>query len=209
VIQSRLSGRALGTVWPDLDRSRRLRLAHALGRTTAELHAAPGFPDDGSWVAFLEERRRRVEAHHRSLGAPGTWVERVGEFVQSVPLGESEPVFLHTELLDEHVLVEERGGRWEIAGLLDFADSRAGDPHYEFAAPIEFIFRGEPGCLPSFLRGYGWGEGELTPEAARRLAAWGLLHQFGSLPRVLEIAGKPEPRSFEELAERVYSLREP
>jgi len=206
VIQSRLPGRALGSVWADIMPAERRSLADGLGRTAAELHAVEGVPDDGSWPGFLEERRRNVVEHHLKLGLPEAWLERVEPFLDSVPLAESSPVLLHTEMLDEHVLVEERGGRWEISGLLDFADSRVGDPHYEFAAPVEFLFRGEAGLLPSFLRAYGWKRGDLTHEGGRRLAAWGLLHLFGSLPRVLAIAGDPEPRDFDELVERVYRL---
>jgi hygromycin-B 7''-O-kinase len=166
----------------------------------------PGFPDDGSWPAFLEERRRGVVEHHRKLGLSEVWLARLEPFLDSVPLREGRPVFLHTELLDEHVLVLEREGRWELAGVLDFADSRVGDPQYEIAALVEFIFRGEPGCLPGCLRAYGWDEQDLNHEGGRRLAAWGLLHLFGNLPRVLAVAGDPEPADFDELAERVYRL---
>jgi len=206
VIMSRLPGVALGAVWPELARSERLCLSEALGRLAAALHAVPGFPDDGSWPAFLAERRKEVVAHHRELGLSETWLARIEPFLDSVPLREARPVFLHTELLDEHVLVEERGGRWELAGMLDFADSRVGDPQYEIAALIEFIFRGEPGCLPAYLRAYGWDARDLNHEGGRRLAAWGLLHLFGSLPRVLTVAGGPEPADFDELVERLYRL---
>jgi len=65
-------------------------------------------------------------------------------------------VLLHTELLDEHVLVEERGGRYELSGLIDFADGRVGPAEYDFPAPVEFLFRGQPGLLGFFLRAYGY-----------------------------------------------------
>ena len=56
----------------------------------------------------------------------------------------------------------------EPRALLDFADSRLGAVEYEFAAPVEFLFRGEPGVLRAFLVGYGADAARSTRRAPER-----------------------------------------
>jgi len=110
-------------------------------------------------------------------------------------------------VLDAHVLVSESSGDWEPCGLLDFADANVGHPDYEWAALVEFVFRGAPGCLEACLRAYG--REEHDHEEGRRLCAWGLLHEFAHLGRPLRAAGAPEPAGFDELVRRVYGTSPP
>jgi hygromycin-B 7''-O-kinase len=115
---------------------------------------------------------------------------------------------LHTELIDQHVYVSERAGKFELSGLLDFADARSGPAEYELAAPVAFVFRGERGLLRAFLLAYGIPERQLTPHYAQTLLAWNLCHRFANLARELALLHPPLPETFEELAERLYALGE-
>lgn len=215
LVMSRVSGRALGEVWPSLEPGDRSRLAADLGRLTRELHDLPldGYEaaregdelwETADWPRFWNTCRADVGARHGRRGAPAALVAQVEPFLSRLGPLEQEPrVLLHTELLDQHVFLDERAAP---CGLIDFADSRLGPATYDFPAPVEFIFRGEPGLLRAFLLGYGLREGELGASLAERLLAWALCHRFGSLARMLKAVDPWRPASLEQLAQRLYGL---
>ena len=206
VVMTRLKDPSIGEVWPTLSSRERVDLASRLGAMTAALHSAPLPKQRGGWEQFLDDRVSGVLDHHRRVGATEVWLGGIEAFVEEVERPERPLALLHTELLQHHILVCQRGGVWHPSGLIDFADARIGHPDYDYAALVEFVFRSEPGCLRACMRAAGWTPEECSPEGSRRLVAWGLLHKFGSLPRVLEVAGEPAPVGFRELAERVYPL---
>jgi hygromycin-B 7''-O-kinase len=208
LVMSRLGDRAVGEVWPELDREERLRLAVRIGEMTAELHAVPPPPAREEWDAFLVERREQVVTHHRARGVSEAWLERIEPFLDETARPPRDPVLLHTELLGAHLLVAPGSEGWHPSGLIDFADAKVGHPDYEFPALVEFLFAAERGCLRRCLEGYGWREEELDREGGRRLAAWGLLHEFADLGRTLRAAGDPPPVDFGELVDRLYFLED-
>ena len=104
------------------------------------------------------------------------------------------------------MLVAERGGRVVPCALIDFADGRLGPPEYEFAAPVEFVLRGEPGLLRALLTAYGDDPAALGPARSERMLAWALCHRFGSLARMLRAVAPARPRSLAELARTLYGL---
>jgi hygromycin-B 7''-O-kinase len=209
LVMTRVSGVALGSVWPSLDRAERLRLAADLGALARELHALPLPGEEDGWEAFFAECRRDVRARHARGDVPAPLLDQIDLFLAEVgPLDGDRRAVLHTELLDEHVLVEERSGRVELAALLDFADGRVGPPEYEHAAPVEFVFRGEPGLLRAYLLAYGEAPAALSPTRSGRMLAWALSHRFGSLARMLRAVAPREPATLGELSEDLYGLVE-
>lgn len=207
VVMTRLAGQSLGSVWSGLDRDQRRDLARNLGETLAILHSLH-HPEPEAWEPFLQRLLADVGASHRRAGASPEWLERIDAFVAATPRTPRPTVFLHTEYLEEHVLVKQGPQGWRVSGLIDFADSRAGNPGYEFPAIVEFVFKGEPGMLGACLEAYGIPREQRTLELGHELLAWGLIHQFGSLPRMLRAIGAPEPRSAEALVERLYDPRQ-
>jgi hygromycin-B 7''-O-kinase len=119
---------------------------------------------------------------------------------------DSRTVPLHTELIDQHIYVQQVAGRFELSGLIDFADARVGAPHYEFGALVGFVFKGEPGLLREFMLAYGIREAELTQAYSEVLLGWSLCHRFANLSRTLGELGPPTPSSLEELAMRLHSF---
>lgn len=205
VVMRRVPGTAVAAVWPTLGRAERLRLAAELGALTAALHALPppaAADRPPGWAGFLQSCEESADSRHRALGTSAAWLARIPELL-AAPRPDKPLVLLHTELLGEHVLAQEVGGRWRLSAALDFADGRVGHPDYEIAAPIEFIFRGEAGCLGTYLDALGWSPAERA-DAGPRLAAWGVLHRFGCLPRALKAAGDPPPGDVAELVARLY-----
>jgi hygromycin-B 7''-O-kinase len=206
VVLTRVAGVAIGAAWPELDHAERLRLAGALGRLARELHGldAAGEPDD--WDAFRSTCLARLRAR-RENDVPPALAAEVAPFLAAVgELAHAPRVRAHTELLDQHVLVEPRDGRYELAGLIDFADPRLAPEEYEFPAPAELLFRAEPGLFRAFLLAYGYAEHELTPDCSERLLAWGLTHRYGSLARMLRAVAPARPGTLAELAGALYPL---
>ena len=207
VIMSRIGGYPIGDVWPELDHDQRRRLARDLGIFCRELHTLQPAGFAGGWSTLWRTISRDVATRHAAFGGPAALVAAIDPFLAKVgELVDESLVPLHTELIDQHVYVEERRGRVELCGLIDFADARLGPAHYEFSAPVEFIFKGEPGLLREFLLAYGIPESRLTPSYSEMLLAWALYQRFSNLKRLLAVLGPREPSSLEELAVALFSV---
>lgn len=213
VVMRFVPGTPLVEVWPTLDTRDRRRLAAELGRLLASLAAIPGAEARAAeWSSFLEEMRAGVVARHTARAVsrrypdhPATdWLPRIETFLDANPLSVRPLVWLHTEVLGDHVFVDSRAGHWSLSAMIDFADGRAGHPFYEIPAIVEFLFHGETPLLQELLLAAGLSPSELTASLSRELLCWSLLHRFSSLPRMLHAAGDPQPESLESLAERLY-----
>jgi len=207
LIMTRIGGRPLADFWPSLAHEERLRLAGSLGKLCRELHALPadGFPF--GWDQFWREHTANLSARHAAHGGPPALLASIEPFTRGVREAAHGPLLpLHTELSELHVYAEERRGRLELSGLLDFADARVGPAQYELGCLVEFLFRGELGLLREFLLAYGVPEGELTSSYSETLLAWCLCHRFNNLNRTLALVAPWVPDSLEALAARLYAL---
>ncbi|MHB8332410.1 MAG: phosphotransferase family protein [Candidatus Dormibacteria bacterium] len=63
----------------------------------------------------------------------------------------SSITFLHGDLHEDHVFVDEAG---HVTGIIDFGDSLAGDPHLDIVPVHLGSFHGDLAMLESFLRAY-------------------------------------------------------
>jgi hygromycin-B 7''-O-kinase len=207
VIMQHLPGRPLAEEWPRLAHEQRRRLAHDLGTLCRQLHRATtsGFRSD--WTPFWESCLEDVEEKHAGAGGPAHLLAGVAPFLEKLgPLDGSGLVPVHTELTDGHVYVDEIAGKLQLSGLIDFADARLAPPLYEFASPIEFIFKGEPGLLRAFLLAYGLAPEQLTQACSETLLGWLLCHRFSTLGRLLGVIAPRVPDSIEELASLLCEL---
>ncbi|MFT5681342.1 MAG: hypothetical protein ACI8RZ_002248 [Myxococcota bacterium] len=186
VITGRIGGVAVGRVWGGLTHDERLDLARRIGEATAILHAvAPPEGPDG-WEDFLAAHCASLTRHH-TPAPPAHLLAQLPDFMATPPAPMGRRAWLHTELLDEHIYVTESAGRWQVSGLLDFADGRVGEVGYDLVAPADFIFKGEAGVFPAFLEGYG-----LPGADPEGLLRWYLTHQFGRLGRLVQRVGAAE-----------------
>ena len=211
VVVSFVGGDPIGAVWPELDARARLAFAHELGALTATLHgldAGEAWPDD--WDAFRTRYCGDVRARHARGDVPAELLREIEPFLARLsgtgPLDANGGALLHTELLHEHILVTRTRAGARIRALIDFADARVGPPGYEFLAPAEFVFKGEPGAMRTMLQGYGMPDEALTPELAEELCGWALRHRFGKLERALAAVAPFRPSTLGELAQRLYGV---
>ena len=142
----------------------------------------------------------------RHAGTP--FSDQVVGWIEAHPWPERALVTLHTEVLDQHVWVDQRDGAWQVTGLIDFADGRDGHPVYEIGGLVELLLRGEPGGLAAFFEGYGrpWPVVEDPDEAPRQLLAAYFVHRFGFLPRLLQATPGPAPETLDALAARMFAV---
>lgn len=213
LLMDRLRGEGLAAAWPRIPPQARLRLAEALGEALAALHALRGSALDPlrlDWGAFLAEQRRTAVERQRARGLDAAWLEQIPEFLDRAgphePAG--EPVLLHTEVMREHLLVEEVAGGWRLSGLFDFEPAMTGDPDYEFVAVGLFFSCGEAALLRRVLSAYGWPAARLDAALEQRLLACALLHRYSHLPWYLKrLPPPPGTRTLDALAACWWGLR--
>jgi len=207
LVLTRLPGVAIDRAWGAIPPADRRRLAAEAGAAVARMHALP--VDDLAalaldWPAFFERQVAGCVARQRSVGVGEPWLAAIPGYLRSARAAFGAPprrALLHTELGPGHLFVAERGGRWELAGLIDFAEAFAGDPEYDLVAAGIFVTRGAPGLLREFLLAYGMAEHALGPALATRLTAYALLHRYSRLGWYLDVLRTPASvTTFEELA---------
>ncbi len=192
LIVTKLEGVPAASVWRGIAPRERVAVAAQLGRLMRSLHRAP-LPQEavrGDWDSFIRERLSRAQAHH---AMPEPWLgwirEQLGGF-REPPLPH---VLLHADITEDHLLLIERAGTWEISGLIDLGDARVGHPFYEFIAPLAHYAYGDPELSAALLEAYGL---ERTRALQDVLTRYCLLHEFGTLSDFLQRRPVSTPEQF-------------
>ena len=157
---------------------------------------------------MVEEQIGNCGERLSQSGLDERWIHDILAFLaDSPPLFEPgfRPVLLSADVTDEHILVSQRGGQWELTGFIDLGDAMLGHPHYEFAAPGCCITIGSAGLQRTMLRAYGLSDAQLDETLARQLLAYTLLHRFVRIPDILARLN-PQPTRFRELEESLWSF---
>lgn len=187
VVMTRLSGRPLVDVWATLGFGERCRLVHDVGTTLAELHAtatdnlAPLVVD---WSRFIQEQRDSCRERQAVRGLESPWLDQVDDFLETWrPVHDGRRVLLHTEVMREHLMVDQQHGEWRLSGLFDFEPAMLGAPEYEFASVGIFLTCAEPQLFRVVLDAYGL---PLDDALECRIMAYTLLHRYSNLCWYLE-----------------------
>jgi hygromycin-B 7''-O-kinase len=212
LVMTAVEGVPLCQVWGVMDATDRERVAVRCGELMAALDT---IPTDGleaiavDWPAFVEEQKRECLDGIVRAGLDKRWTREVRDFFAGLPpLFEPgfEPVLLSADITDEHILVGQREGHWEVMGYIDFGDAMLGHPHYEFAAPGCCITRGSPQLQRAMLLAYGFAEDQLDDVLADRLLAYTLIHKFINVPELLKLLGLPGAAGLEDIKEGLWAF---
>ena len=212
LIVTAVDGVPLGEVWDAMERPDREHIAARCGEFMAWLHATPieGLKEIAvDWPAFVE---RQTQACVDQLGKAELdegLVRSTLVFLDDLPpLYESgfQPVLLSADVTDEHILVSQRDGRWDLTGYIDFGDAMVGHPYYEFVAPGCCITYSSPRLRRAMLLGYGFAEDQLDEQLSERLMAFTLLHRFIDLPYLLTLFDARQIASLHDLRKALWSF---
>jgi hygromycin-B 7''-O-kinase len=212
LVMTAVEGVPVCQVWDGMDATDRERVAVRCGELMAALHTVPTEGLEAiavDWPAFVEGQKHECIDGIGRAGLDKRWTREVRDFFAGLPplfeLG-FEPVLLSADVTDEHILVGQRKGRWEVTGYIDFGDAMLRHPDYEFAAPGCCITRGSPRLQRAMLLAYGYTEEHLGADLARRLMAYTLIHKFINVPELLKLLGLPETARLEVIQEGLWAF---
>jgi hygromycin-B 7''-O-kinase len=163
------------------------------------------------WPAFVEHQVQACASKLAQSALDERLVRSTLAFLDHLPslLGpELQPVLLSADVTDEHVLVGQRDGRWELTGYIDFGDAMVGHPYYEFVAPGCCITYRSPRLRRAMLLGYGFSEAQLDERLSEQLMAYTLLHRFIDLPYLLTLFDARQIAGLCDLQSALWSFSE-
>jgi hygromycin-B 7''-O-kinase len=211
IVITAVEGVPLCQVWDAMKPPDRAHIAARCGELMAAIHATPTEGLEAiavDWPTFVEEQIGNCRERLTQPGLDRRWIRDILAFLaDSPPLFEPgfRPVLLSADVTDEHVLVSQRGGQWELTGFIDFGDAILGHPYYDFAAPGCCITIGLPEMQRTMLLAYGFSDAQLDEALARRLTAYTLLHRFVRIPDILARLNS-KPAGFREFRESLWSF---
>ncbi|MGH6611759.1 MAG: aminoglycoside phosphotransferase family protein, partial [Burkholderiaceae bacterium] len=175
-------------VWRNLETSERIEIVSRLGVALKNLHAhaAPLSPPalNRDWHGFIERQAQVCVSRQRACGANPEWLDSLPAYINSrlelLP-AKFDSVLLHGDVHPLNVLLAQEGGRWQITGLFDFADSLCGFHEYEFVAPGVLMMQGNRELQRAFLLAYGYSETRLDLNLRARLMLLTILYECSDL----------------------------
>jgi hygromycin-B 7''-O-kinase len=208
---SRLPGQAWRDAQAGLSQGDRHATLRELGRLVRAVHDTP-LPESGSrptaadWAAFVAARRQQAAADLRARTAlPDRVIRELDELMAATEWLIERPRLLNADLTEDHLLVEQRGGRWHLSGLIDWADAEVGDVGYEWPALWFSICRREASLFSAFLKGYDASQ-RLADFQPERFMAFTALHRFGAnmIAETLTTTGQSEIGNLRRLQQALF-----
>jgi hygromycin-B 7''-O-kinase len=208
LIQRRLAGVPLREARAGMPPRDLFLVAETVGRLARALHALPvpvsfdRFPD---WNGFLASLRQRCTAWHRARELPAALLEAMDDQLSGVSLETESPVFLHTELTDTNLMVEQAPDGWRLSGVLDFEPATLGHPLYDLAAIPIFVAHGDLALCRAALGAYGL---TVLDESLRRhLLAALILHRYSHIGFFLDQVGIDQyPEDWNGVARHLFGF---
>jgi hygromycin-B 7''-O-kinase len=183
LVVTRMHG-ILGTqAWPTLPEDQKEHVLGQIGETIAEVQRVPLGELSGiepRWDQFLFAQIAECRTRHARLGLPQKFLdgfdELLGEVATLIP-ADAPPVILTGEYIPENLLLSREASGWRLSGLIDFGDVFTGWREYDLMGPSAFMTAGKPRRVRSLFDGFGYSQGDITPNLTRRLMALLLLHR--------------------------------
>jgi hygromycin-B 7''-O-kinase len=214
LVMTQLAGHASREVWASVGARDRLEIVSRLGVAMSELHVheAPLSQTalDRDWHGFIERQAQTSDERQRACGAPPKWLESLPGYIAArlglLPANHRQ-VFLHGDIHAGNLLLAEKGGRWQITGLIDFGDSLCGFHEYEFVAPGVLMVQGNRALQRAMLLAYGYKETELDLDLRARLMLLTVLYECSDLRKyALRLAPEAVRLSLDELEAAIWTF---
>jgi len=214
LVMTRLVGHASLEVWASIGRRDRFEIISRLGSAMKELHTHDAPLSQAAlnrdWRGFVEGQVRTSLERQKACGANPEWLESLPAYfaacLESLPTN-YKPVFLHGDIHAGNLLLTEKGGRWHIAGLIDFGDSLCGFHEYEFVAPGVLMVQGDGELQRTLLSAYGYTEPQLDVELRKRLMLLTILYECSDLRKyALRLASEAVHFTLDELERAIWAF---
>lgn len=204
-----------GEAWRDCDQDLRsgeqVNILKELGGIIRAVHAVPlppagDWPSLGAWQLLVDARLPLVADELRQQTALSPQIiEEIDRLLVSIDWSAYRPCLCHADLTEDHLLLSQESGRWQIAGLIDWADVEVAPPFYEWVTLWFSICRRRRDLFDAFLAGYD--ERSLATEiSAGQMLSFTFLHRFGAV--ILNDTLSPEEQraigSLRELEQRLF-----
>lgn len=214
LVMTQLAGRASREVWESVGLRDRLEIVTRLGVAMRELHESeapleqPALNRD--WNGFVERQARLSVERQRACGANPEWLESLPAYIATrleLLTANHEQVFLHGDIHAGNLLLDERNGRWHIAGLIDFGDSLCGFHEYEFVAPGVLMVQGSRELQRAMLLAYGYREAQLDLTLRARLMLLTVLYECSDLRKyALRLAPEAVHLTLDQLEAAIWTF---
>ncbi len=209
LVMTKLPGTSLADVWPGAAEGERIDILAQIGALIAEVQRVPPGPlarVGPSWDERIAAQLAACEARHARLGLPEPLLRDLRPYLDralargALPAGFA-PAILTGEHTPENLLVERRGGRWVVTGLVDFGDAMVGPGDYDLLGPSTFLAAGRRDRVRSLFLAAGKSNADLAPALAERLLVLLLLHRHSDLDLQIAIDGwRDRVGGFDDLA---------
>lgn len=213
LILSFISGAAIRDVRSAIPHTNLMSIAHDLGRRVSVLHniprpvLAPLAPFLGHWSNTTARLAATCDILSCKAVLPSALIEQIPDYVTPTLANPTDLVLVNGDLTEDHLLLQEHSGQWELSGLIDFADALIAPRDYEWVALWFGALDREPACLRAFMAGY---DADIILDAAFRHRAMGFtfLHEFGGLiiGMALNQLGNPHIESLLHLEALLWPL---
>ena len=194
VIISKISGITLESVWNNINFENKISIMTHVGIFLKSIHSIPNnniLNCSKDWQNFIENQTQNCCEHHTKLGMPKILSSQIDKFISRhlpIQTDTKNICFLSGDVHYWNILVEEKNGRYEISGFIDYADSFYGMPEYDFLAPAAFMASdGNSKLLKAMFLGYGYKNEELNKEFSHRMFAFHLIHRFSKFSNMEQI----------------------
>ncbi len=214
LVMTQLAGHASREVWASIGERDRLEIISRLGVAMSELHSLSASLSqtalDCDWQRFIARQAQTSVERQRACNANPEWLESLPSYIATrlglLPQNGSQ-VFLHGDIHAGNLLLAEKGGRWQITGLIDFGDSLCGFHEYEFVAPGVLMVQGNRELQRAMLLAYRYKEAELDLDLRARLMLLTVLYECSDLRKyALRLAPEAVRLSLDELEAAIWTF---
>ncbi len=167
-----------------------------------------GFERDfGTWDKYLASQLKNQKSIHLARGNSEAWADSISNYVNLHKgllenLGEAK--LIHADLNHEHLMMDERDGRWRIVGVLDFADAMNAPVEMELVLPILCFFKGNVLAQRELVRASGAEFALLSSNYSELMMTLTLQNRFIALHDWFAREIRQGATSIEEIAGAVF-----
>lgn len=197
-------------IWLTLPEKEQIAVLTELATGLKELHSHNADSFGFDWHKFIENQLKVAVERQIAAKVNPEWIEKLPGFIETnlklLP-EDSRKVFLHGDVHFGNLHLQKTNGKWQIAGLFDFADSLCGFYEFDFLAVTVLMIQGQGNVQREFFRAYGYAENELDESLRKRLMLMTVLYECSDLSRYA-LRLKPEAVNFslEELERAIWNF---